>query len=230
MKSPKDYVNFRTVLDLVNDERFLTDDPFEVASALSEIHSKRKILHTIKNSEPQGYTVFRYLPGIKVFFDNFDQAKKDQKKEIKKSGKKVSITPFDKEYEPACQALGVSIGLYRDFLESCIDGAPNWDLLGLMAFECFSRGIGSVEIWPNPDDRKPFDPFIWLIPDLKSFEDNLEAFGILFYFFNGMGSLFSHIRKCIHCMKFFFPKNPKAMFCTEKCRGRLRYLKKIGKI
>jgi len=221
----ENYPNLKLLLAVINDDRLRSNDPEKVSKGLLEIFSKITFSYSENDPGFTDHVVLRHYPGFKVFFTNFEEVEKNRLD--KKIGEMFPIMPVNKEYRNACKALSRSIRTYRSFLTKCTKGDLDSEQLSRFANECFLDNLYKVEFFSFP--KKPFDPIVWMTPNLVSLEDVLEMFGILYYFFNGKGKIFSWIKQCKQCGKFFLPTNPKAFFCSERCRGRLRYLKKIGK-
>lgn len=59
------------------------------------------------------------------------------------------------------------------------------------------------------------------------FADALIFYEIVLPILSGKGEMFSRIRKCPECEKYFFAKDIRKMFCSNGCRSTHAYKKKV---
>lgn len=77
----------------------------------------------------------------------------------------------------------------------------------------------------NPEDK--WSPVIELEGDHKSVKNLILSREIIFPFYRGEGHLFQRIRRCPECGNYFFAKDVRKTYCSEKCRNTMNNKNRI---
>lgn len=69
--------------------------------------------------------------------------------------------------------------------------------------------------------ENPWRPNLGMIYDDSSVERYIISHEIIAIFYRGEGELFQRIRRCPECGKYFYAKDVRKTYCSEKCRNTM---------
>lgn len=113
---------------------------------------------------------------------------------------------------------------YIAFLESCIEGEPDLDFLNLKYSIFMEQNLDDQGFRASSDPWKPVP--VYRSSSFKTIEQAIAFYGLLKPFLEDNGHIFSRVKRCEQCQKFFIYERSDAKFCRSKCRNdhhRRRY-------
>lgn len=108
---------------------------------------------------------------------------------------------------------------YVDFVDKCIDGYLDIAFLN----KSLDKEFLSISFRPSSSTWIPTLSMTKSLFGYDYLENCITDNDILKPVLQGNGVVFSRIRKCLTCGKYFIPKSLKKKFCSDKCRGAYHY-------
>ncbi|QLA18966.1 hypothetical protein [Desulfolutivibrio sulfoxidireducens] len=190
------------------------------------IYRRYGIKHTAQGDADsvESFSASRHLPGICFNFANLERGKAilDEQvanltEEAAKKCRKFWLFPGDEDFPRIFEALAKSQAEYRAFLDECTRG--NLDLNFVNSrIAMLNNENQNYKVKFEPG-ATTWNPSLWLFPQsIRSIEEYIDAYGIIFPLYRGEGDMFSLTMKCKHCGNYFFAKTKRAEFCKDQCR------------
>ena len=204
---------------------FCNIDEFTVG-ALDGFFRRHDIKHTLQGDQDgmESFVVSERIPDVSFYFTNLDRSKNHVDEEthsISEENKKIIRSyysfPGEDGYNRIFKALEESQAEYRDFLGRCIKGNLDLGFVNsrIAAMTEKDRGF-DMKFMPG---ETTWTPNLWLFPKrIRSIEEHIDIYGIIFPLYSGEGEMFSLTKVCRHCGKYFFAKTKRAEFCSDQCR------------
>lgn len=114
---------------------------------------------------------------------------------------------------------------YIDFLDGCADGKLDLDFAN-RKYKIFRER--NLEDHGFRASRDPWNPDPVYISSFRTVEQLIAFHGLIRPLMEGEGRIFSRVKRCEKCLKFFIAERSDAKFCGIKCRNAYhRHLYKI---
>lgn len=215
------------LIDFVNVQHWTVE-------AIAGIYRRYGVKHT-GQGDADGYESFvssRNIPDINFNVDNLDRGKSILEQQVgglhdagAMSFRSHWLFPGDDGFARIFDALAKSQEEYRGFLDECIRG--NMDLNFVNSrISLLNQDTRGYDIKFQPGDTT-WTPNLWLFPhSIRSIEEYIDTYGIIFPLYRGEGEIFSLTMRCKHCGNYFLAKTKRAEFCRDQCRKDHFRLKK----
>ncbi|QLA16099.1 hypothetical protein [Desulfolutivibrio sulfoxidireducens] len=194
-------------------------------SAIKKFYAKYKIFHSLSIGEVGVYT--RMYESRRVAFSFFSKDELSSlfpREEIRRWQEWAEYRPLfpgEVDFKGLESCWGLTVCEFRTFLNKCIS---NYIDLGFVNKFMPKENV-QFELRPSHDIWKP-TVAIFNEDDnnrYKTIDHYLVATQILPFLLRGDGEIFSRIRRCPVCKKYFIPKSLKKKFCSDKCRAAHHY-------
>lgn len=207
------------LIDFTNIDEWTVD-------AIAGIYRRYGIKHTGQGDADgsESFVASRHIPDVNFNVDRLDQGRAMLEQQVggrhdagAMSFRSHWLFPEDEGFERIFKALEESQKEYQDFLGRCILG--NLDLGFVNSrIALLNKDNRGYDIKFEPGETT-WTPNLWLFPqNIRSIEEYIDTYGIIFPLYRGEGEMFSLTRVCKHCGNYFLAKTKRAEFCRDQCR------------
>lgn len=210
------------LIDFCNIDEWTVDD-------LSGIYRRHGIKHTLQGDADgvESFALSSRIPGVRFYFYDLERWRREIDKDVERLGeidgdsarklREHNLFPGDEGYNGIFKALEESQKDYEAFIGMCSLG--NLDLGFVNSrIVAMSKNERKFDIKFQPGETT-WSPYLWLFPqNIRSIEEYIDIYGIVFPLYRGEGEMFSLTKVCRHCGKYFFAKTKRAEFCSDQCR------------